>query len=1483
MRWSRGGMIVQSLFQALWLALWIVWPFARAWTWIAQVFLTLHTLALFMKVHSYAFYNGHLSTTLVRLKQLDRPVGPTTPTTAAVRYPTPITRLHPNDKDEDVEPENTLSPILQLREDLAKELTSPLGNVTYPQNLTVANFADYMLCPTLCYELEYPRTPSRSYMELFYKTLAVFGCIFLMTVVSEEFIIPVLDESALALFHSKTFLDSALIFAETVSRLLFPFMITFLLVFLVIFEYVLGAFAEITKFADRQFYSDWWNSLDWLEFSREWNIPVHNFFHRHVYGASRGAHMSRASATAITFFVSAVAHELVMGCITRKFRGYGFFFMMLQIPFVAIQRTPWVRSQQLLNNVMFWIFMIMGLSLLIYRVRHLRGPLAFDSLYTGSPAHPTLPPTSRDPRISAATGISGTGAAMQHHSPGAHRSRLRHGLGRQSFTGRMATRKSSVGDVEDHVLADVRVDMVHPATAGRIYGLGAPGHAAKGVGFRPEQCEVSAHHARGGDFGTGVFYLPEWLRRAKHQGHGYGFGLHVGSDLGDRTDGPCLQTQAPKVKDKLDEAADDLDELEHVIAQLKQRKHGNGRAMQEWIDELAETSPVSEVRPGATAAIRSTSVAIPAVVTERYLADLTRKLKRARHKKARFMNEWSNLCQRAQEAQKILDAATSRKLDSLDETPSRSTLWARFNFLTPMMRFHLYMHVIPAFRTLLSVIFALASVMVVWSEVIKPFNEKISIIGLTVVHHPKSETGKVGFAGQSIAALWLLYMDACALYAIQDVKVWGNRALVKRQTYAESACWYSLQVSKLTVPLSYNFITMLPWDVYRETSFFQFLGQLIVLTPLGNGFSRFFPCFILLPVLASAFNVYGRIQNIIGFGVLEDDHEASAPGFGTGGWREGRALIERELQSRGAGATVGLASRGASLDAERRVPTAEAAAASRPLARETLLPAHRTPESTTRQPRAMPSQARNVSGADDSDDSPRAFYQDFGERVRNTFESVDRPEWMKNMTFSPPKWMRRDEANHNGGGGGGGAGGNAISRWFGGRAEEGRNNQPPSGMVRSILISAHSTRSVQIPTGNDPRTTRLQRPHLHITRWEQSAAGAMLHLAEHKGRYGVSVLRAPDSLHSSESSLQAESGSTPETTTDEMAGDENSIQELLNAVDIGNNGQSSNSKGKGRADEPMRYHANNFDLTWKEHSAEIDRKRLGAQPDIQYVLDLGFHERHYTMVKLEEHLCEVTAALEFQDFFDMSESHCLLLEGRRTASWPRVPLYAVSSLIEWQDCEGRLVLTWFATYHDRDSVQTMLKSLIGQLIHSMHSSVRLPRPEDFLQDKDLESTESLLQLFRLLLQDQLECAPVILTIEGVEQYQLPGPEPRKPELDKFLNCLSAIIDEDFERQNPTNHPLKVLLTAHYKFIGTYPFSEDRYTRLNVREMFRRFKLPAFGWASGDGLQEVDRPVPGIGILPDPDAEWEEESGPEAEAEAESRPGPGSGPGPRSKS
>lgn len=232
------------------------------WTWTAQVFFTLHTLVLLMKMHSYAFYNGHLSTTEQRLSALDHPENASTK--AAVRYPTATTKLDQiNAAAEKQKHEDDKEALSQLREDLAFELTSPLGHVTYPQNLSVANYADYVLCPTLCYELEYPRTGNRQWMELFWKTLAVFGCIFLLTITSEEFIVPVLQESAQRLEGVESLSEMSLILAESISLLLFPFMVTFLLVFLVIFEYVLGAFAEITCFADRHFYSDWWNSCDW--------------------------------------------------------------------------------------------------------------------------------------------------------------------------------------------------------------------------------------------------------------------------------------------------------------------------------------------------------------------------------------------------------------------------------------------------------------------------------------------------------------------------------------------------------------------------------------------------------------------------------------------------------------------------------------------------------------------------------------------------------------------------------------------------------------------------------------------------------------------------------------------------------------------------------------------------------------------------------------------------------------------------------------------------------------------------------------------------------------------------------------------------------------------------------------------------------------------------------------------------------------------
>jgi len=194
-----------------------------------------------------SFYNGHLSETLRRLNDLDNPEKANK--AAAVRYPKPRTHLHeiPQSPSQGETAAADMESLRQLREDLAFELSSPLGRVSYPENLNLYNWVDFIFCPTLCYELEYPRVDSIRPLEVFYKALAVFGCIFLMVITTEEFILPVLDESASNLQHARGALDFSLVLAVTIQRLLLPFMITFLLTFLVIFEYILGAFAELTR------------------------------------------------------------------------------------------------------------------------------------------------------------------------------------------------------------------------------------------------------------------------------------------------------------------------------------------------------------------------------------------------------------------------------------------------------------------------------------------------------------------------------------------------------------------------------------------------------------------------------------------------------------------------------------------------------------------------------------------------------------------------------------------------------------------------------------------------------------------------------------------------------------------------------------------------------------------------------------------------------------------------------------------------------------------------------------------------------------------------------------------------------------------------------------------------------------------------------------------------------------------------------------
>ncbi|GAA6027218.1 hypothetical protein JCM8097_002495 [Rhodosporidiobolus ruineniae] len=226
------------------------------------------------------------------------------------------------------------------------------ANVRFPDNVTWLNFIDYLLVPTLVYELEYPRTTTLRPLYILEKILATFGTFSLLILIVEHLILPVTPKAGDTFFSN--ILDLAL-----------PFAVCYLLIFFIIFECILNGFAEITRFSDRAFYSDWWNSISFDEFSRKWNRPVHTFLLRHVYATTISTYrLSKFSAAFVTFLLSALVHELVMAVVTKKIRLYLFVLQMAQLPLIMIGRAKIFRQHPALGNLFFWLGLLSGFPLL---------------------------------------------------------------------------------------------------------------------------------------------------------------------------------------------------------------------------------------------------------------------------------------------------------------------------------------------------------------------------------------------------------------------------------------------------------------------------------------------------------------------------------------------------------------------------------------------------------------------------------------------------------------------------------------------------------------------------------------------------------------------------------------------------------------------------------------------------------------------------------------------------------------------------------------------------------------------------------------------------------------------------------------------------------------------------------------------------------------------------------------------------------------
>lgn len=237
--------------------------------------------------------------------------------------------------------------------------------VAYPSNLTMRDMMCFISFPTLVYQTSYPRTPRIRKRWLAKRFGEMFVCLILMSVIVEQFVVPTLQNNALPVLS----FDVIRIFVA-IMKLALPNVYLWLFMFYALFHLWLNILAELTCFGDRMFYKEWWNATKLEDYWRLWNLPVHHWLVKHVFHPAISAGLGKPVAVFLTFFVSAVFHELLVSVPCHTFRLWSFFGMMAQLPLVHITAAIDKRLKgSQLGNMLFWVsFCVVGqpLCVLLY-------------------------------------------------------------------------------------------------------------------------------------------------------------------------------------------------------------------------------------------------------------------------------------------------------------------------------------------------------------------------------------------------------------------------------------------------------------------------------------------------------------------------------------------------------------------------------------------------------------------------------------------------------------------------------------------------------------------------------------------------------------------------------------------------------------------------------------------------------------------------------------------------------------------------------------------------------------------------------------------------------------------------------------------------------------------------------------------------------------------------------------------------------------
>lgn len=232
--------------------------------------------------------------------------------------------------------------------------------VSYPGNLSLRDIYYFVFAPTLCYELNFPRSESIRMGFLLRRLFEMLLLTQLLVGLTQQWMVPIIRSSMKPLQE----MDYTRM-TERLLRLAVPNHLLWLIFFYSFFHSSMNFMAELLRFGDREFYRDWWNSETITYFWQNWNIPVHKWCLRHFYKPLLRRGAGKLLSQSAVFFASAFFHEYLVSVPLRMFRLWAFMGMMAQIP------LAWLVSRFLrgnYGNAAVWLSLIIGqpIAVLMY-------------------------------------------------------------------------------------------------------------------------------------------------------------------------------------------------------------------------------------------------------------------------------------------------------------------------------------------------------------------------------------------------------------------------------------------------------------------------------------------------------------------------------------------------------------------------------------------------------------------------------------------------------------------------------------------------------------------------------------------------------------------------------------------------------------------------------------------------------------------------------------------------------------------------------------------------------------------------------------------------------------------------------------------------------------------------------------------------------------------------------------------------------------